>query len=109
MARETLNLSMKKRLLVGYDAVIALLMASWVWLTPRARFYKVSVWTICVLVLLTSVDEAFVLPGIEGWLAVVSFGGVLAILGAMAWRWSIDESVDVPRRWIAPVRQEPKG
>jgi hypothetical protein len=86
-------------------AVTALALSPFEWMTPRARLYKSLTMTVIVLLLLALVDAAFVLPALEGWLAVACLTLALTICGYMTWRWHTEEveEIDLPRKWIAPV------
>lgn len=95
---------MKRSVVRAVDALAALYLSSWGWLTPSAKLYKTSAWAVLVLLVLALVDRAFVLPAVEGWLAVVCLAGAGMIGAWMASRWMANEAADVPRKWIAPVR-----
>ena len=84
--------------------MVALSFSPWRWLTPRAKFYKGLTLALATCLALAAVDAAFVLPILDGWVAVVSLAAAALIVASMAWRWHTDESFDLPRRWIAPVR-----
>ncbi len=84
----------------------ALCFSPWRWLTPRAKLYKVLGYSILFCLGLTLIDLAFVIPRIEGWLAVFSLLAALILSAVMGWKWLEDESLDVPRDWIAPVRRD---
>ena len=94
--------SLRKRLY----AVTALVLSPFEWMTPRAKLYKGLTVMVIVLLLLALLDAAFVLPAMEGWLAVACLASALAICVYMTWRWHSEEAdeIDLPREWIAPVR-----
>lgn len=95
---------MMRSVLKGLDTLTALFMSSWTWLTPRAKFYKASALAVVLLLLLAMLDRAFVLPRFDGWVGIVSLAAAAGLALTMASRWHEDEGIDVPRRWIAPIR-----
>jgi len=84
----------------------ALCLSPWRWLTPRAKLYKALSYAILTLLVLTLIDHAFVLPALDGWVAVVSLAGAIVLSVYYAWRWYVDEAMDLPREWIAPVKSD---
>ena len=95
----------KEGLRKGLYAITALALSPFAWMTPRAKLYKGLTLTVIVLLLLALADAAFVLPAVEGWLAVACLTLALAICAYMTYRWHSEEveEIDLPRKWIAPV------
>lgn len=90
----------------AFKNLAALCLSPWRWLTPQAKLYKSLSYAILTLLGLTLIDQAFVLPALEGWVAVFSLAGAILLSAYYAWRWYADEAMDLPRKWIAPVETE---
>lgn len=91
-------------------SLAALCMSPWHWLSPKAKLYKGLLCAIAVLLLLALVDQALVLPALEGWLAALGLVGALGLTLYLAWHWYEDVGDDeetapiLLRPWSLPDR-----